>query len=88
MRVPPVENPACAAIEEYECVTETVPLDFIHDDVMWVASKLFGAAGMLGAEAIELHNWLLHFGCSSEELRVIFARMAVWMVNPSDEHPK
>ena len=68
MRVPPVENPMCAAFEEYEEVPETVPLDFTEDDVTWVASKLSGAAGVMGAEAMELRNWLLHFGCASEEL--------------------
>ena len=68
MHVPPMENPTCAALEEYEDVPETVPLDFTEDDVMWVTSKLSGAAGALGAEAMELHNWLLRFGCASEEL--------------------
>ena len=82
MRVPPVENPACTAFEKDEDVPETVPLDFMEDDVMWVASKLSGAAGALGAEAIELRNWLLRFGCASEELRVIVARLADWMENP------
>ena len=56
---PPVENSACAAFEEYEDIPETVPLDFTEDDVTWVASKLSGAAGALGAEAMELQNWLL-----------------------------
>ena len=67
MRVPTVENSTCEAFEEYEDVSETLPLDFTEDDVMWVASKLSGAAGALGAEAMELRNWLLHFGCASEE---------------------
>ena len=65
MHVPPVENPTCAAFEEYKDIPETVPLDFTEDDVMWVASKLSGAAGALGAEAMELCNWLLCFGCAS-----------------------
>ena len=56
MRVPPVENPMCTALEDYEEVTEMVPLNFTKDDVTWVASKLSGAAGALGAEAIELRN--------------------------------
>ena len=34
---PPVENPACAAFEEYGKVLETVPLDFTEDGVTWVA---------------------------------------------------
>ena len=83
MRVPPVENPTCAAFEDYKEVPETVPLDSTEDDVMWVASNLSGAAGALGAEAIELLNWLLRFGCSSEELRVCVSRMADCMDNSS-----
>ena len=65
MRVPPVENPACAAFEEYKEVPKTAPLDFTEDDVTWVASKLASAAGALGAKTMELRNWLLCFGCAS-----------------------
>ena len=83
MRVAPMENSTCAAFKEHEEVPETVPLDFTEDDVTWVASKLSGAADVLGAEAIELHNWLLRFGCSSEELRVFVTRLADWMANSS-----
>ena len=56
-----------------------MPLDFLEDDVTWVAFNLSGAAGVLGAEAIELWNGLLHFGCASEEFRVVVADMADWM---------
>ena len=83
MRVPPVENSVCAFFEEYEDVSETVPLDFTADDVTWVASKLSGAAGALGAEAMELRNWLLRFGCASEEFRVIVASLEDWIANSS-----
>ena len=62
---------------------ETVPLDFTKDDVTWVASNISGAAGALGVEAIELRNWLLSFGCTLEELRVIVARLADWIANSS-----
>ena len=85
MRVPPAENPTCSAFEEYGEVPETVPLDFTEDYVMWVASKLSGAAGALGAEATELRKWLLRFGCAFEELRVVVARLADWMAKSS--HP-
>ena len=71
----------CAAFKEYEDVPETVPLNFTEDDVTWFASKLSGAAGALGAEVMELRNWLLHFGCASEELRVVVASLADWMAN-------
>ena len=60
---------------------ETELLDFTEDGVMWVASKLSGAAGALGEESIELHNFLLRFGCASEELRFVIARLTDWMAN-------
>ena len=82
MCVPPVENSTCAAFEKYENMPETVPLDFTDDDGTWVTSNLSGAAGMLGAEAIDLRNWLLCFGCLSEELRVVVSRLADWMATP------
>ena len=66
MHVPPVENSMCAAFEEYKQITETVPLDFTEDDITWVASKLSGTAGALGAEEIELRNLLPLFGCAAE----------------------
>ena len=76
MRVPPVENSTCTAFEDYEDVPETFPLDFTEDDVTWVASKLSGAAGALGAETMELRNWLLCFRCALEELIVVVASLA------------
>ena len=71
-----MENPTCAAFKDYEEVPITVPLDFTEDGVTWVTSKLSGPADALGAEAIELRNWLFCFGCASEELRVAVARLA------------
>ena len=76
MRFPPMENPACAAFEEYENVPETALLDFTEYDVTWIALKLSGAAGALGAEAIEIRNWLLRIGCVSDEVRVVVASLA------------
>ena len=84
---PPVENPSYIAFKEYKDIPETVPLDFTKDDVTWVASKISSTAGALGAEAIELHNWLLCFGCASEELRVVVERMGDWMAKPSSPWP-
>ena len=81
MRVSPVDNPTCADFEEYEKLPKTLPLNFMEDDVSWVVSKLSGAAGALGAEEIELKNWLLCFGCASKELRVAVAILAAWMAN-------
>ena len=73
----------CAAFGEYGEVPEMVPLDFTEDDVTWFVSKLSGAVGTLGAAAVELRNWLICFGCASEELRVVVAILADWMDNSS-----
>ena len=83
MCVTPVENPVCISFEEYEDMPEIVSLEFTEDEVPRVASMLSGAAGALGAETIELHNWFLHLGCASEELRVVVDRIADWMANSS-----
>ena len=53
---------------------------------MWVASKLSGK-GALGADLMELRNWILHFGCASEKLRVIVARLANWMATSPPPPP-
>ena len=49
MCVPPVENPTYKAFEEYKEVPEIFTLDFSEDNVIWVASKLSGAIGAMGA---------------------------------------
>ena len=41
----------------------------------------------MGAEAIDMRNWLLCFWCASEELRVVVARLADWMANPPPPTP-
>ena len=74
MRVSLVENPTCAAFKDYKKVPKTVPLDMEYD-VTWVASNLSSAAGALGAEAMELRNWLLCYGCASEELILVVASL-------------
>ena len=66
MRVPPVENPTFLASEEYEKVPKTLPFYFTENYGKWVSSKLSGVSGALGAEVIELRNWLLHCWCLSE----------------------
>ena len=80
---PPWRTPRGAAFKKYGEVPKTVPLDFTEDDVIWVASKISGAAGALGVEAIELRNWLLCFGCASEELMSVVSILADWMANSS-----
>ena len=60
-----------------------VSLKFTEDEIMWVASNLCGAAVTLGAEAIDLINCLLCFGCALEELRFFVSSLADLMSNSS-----
>ena len=50
---------------------------------MGVASEISGTADALRADAIEIINWILCFGCASEELRVFVTRLAEWVSNSS-----
>ena len=70
-----MENPPCAAFEDYEEVPETVPLDFSEDGITWVVSKFSGSDGTLGAEAINLMKWILCFGCASKDFKVVVVNM-------------
>ena len=79
MGIQPVEYPMSAYFEGYEEVPETVPLEFSENDIVWVLSNLTGATGDLGAEAIELCNCLIRFGCISEELKVIITKLSNWV---------
>ena len=81
MHVPPVENPMCAAFKEYKEVPEMVPLDLSEENFMWVASKLSDDTGVLGVEAMELRNWLLCFGCVSEDFIVVVSDLDYWVDN-------
>ena len=87
MRVTPVEKTTCADFEEYKEVPELVPIDFSENDVTWVAYKLSGISRMMGSEAIELRNWLLCYGCASEEFRAVATNLADWMANYPPPHP-
>ena len=49
---------------------DTLPLKFFKDDITWLVLKISGAAVSLGAEALKFNNWLLRFGCTSDELQV------------------
>ena len=75
-RVLPMENTTCASFEEYEEIPEKVTLAFMEFGVAWVSPKLSGAIDALGVDTIEIKNWLICFGCTSEELRVVVPKMA------------
>eukprot|EP00957_Ditylum_brightwellii_P048536 3683092-Ditylum_brightwellii.AAC.1 len=62
-------DPGCKAFKPYTDAPEVVPLDITVEDVERIASHLSGAGGAGGTDAVNLRNWLLRFGASSEELR-------------------
>ena len=78
---PPTENNMYTDFKECEEVSKTEPLDFMEDDVTWVASKLSGATGALGGEAIQMRNYLIRFGCALEYLRAVIVNMDDWIAN-------
>ena len=80
---PPLGEPVCNLFEEYVEVLEMVPLEFSEGDVTWVASKLSGVAGDLRSEVIEIRNWLIHFGCMLEEVKVVIINLDDLMANYS-----
>ena len=70
--------------ESYPEAPQAIPLDITEDVVETVASRLSGAAGPGGTDAVALQNWLLRFGAESEQLRRELAAWAHWL---SNEHP-
>ena len=51
-----------------------------------VASRLSGATRVIRVEAIKVRNWLLKFGCASEELISVLAYMSDWLNPPPPIH--
>ena len=60
-----------------------MPLDLSEYDITWVASKISGTSGALGAKAIDLINFLLRFRCATEEFRVVVSDLYDWMEKSS-----
>ena len=60
-----------------------MPLEFSEDNVTWITSKLTCPIGVLGVEVIKLRNWLLWFGCASEEFKVVAVDLDEFIVNSS-----
>jgi hypothetical protein len=60
---------ADGAFEPYPDLPSPIPVCITQDDVEAVSSRLSGAAGPGGTDAVELSNWLLRFGRESKALR-------------------
>jgi hypothetical protein len=81
MREPPTVGGATGAFEDYDNTPTAMPVTITAETVEKVASRLSGAAGPSGTDAVELRNWLLRFGKESEALRQELAEWANWLAN-------
>jgi hypothetical protein len=84
LREPPSVGSATGAFEPHDDVPTAMTVDITADDIEAIATRLSGAAGPGGADAVDLRNWLPRFGKESEALRDEMARWAAWLAN---DHP-
>jgi hypothetical protein len=83
LRDPTSVGDADGAFEPYPDLPATVPVCVTQDDVEAISSRLAGAAGPGGTDAVDLANWLLRFGRESEALREEMAAWTNWLANTS-----
>ena len=81
MRLPDITADNCKAFEPYDNTPCPIPLIITQDIVESVASRLSGAAGPCGVDAVDLQNWLLHFSPESAQLQREMALHAEWLSN-------
>ena len=83
---PPLRDPTFlgtpdGAFEPYLDLPLAIPLCITPEDVEILSSRLSGAAGPGGTDAVDLTNWLLRFGTESDGLRSEMAAWANWLAN-------
>jgi hypothetical protein len=78
---PTLVGEADGAFEPYPDLPAPVSVCVTQDDVEAIASRLAGAAGPVGTDAVDLANWLLCFGRESEALREEMAAWTTWLAN-------
>ena len=79
---PDAQPPSAACLDAYPGPpSEMVPVDITDDVVSAVAGRLSGGAGPGGTDSISLQHWLLRFGATSGELRLIVAEVGEWLSN-------
>ncbi|KAI2493422.1 hypothetical protein MHU86_21121 [Fragilaria crotonensis] len=83
LRDPASVGDADGAFEPYPDLPAPVPVCITQDDVEAISSRLAGAAGPGGTDAVDLANWLLRFGRESEALREEMAAWTNWLANTS-----
>ena len=56
-------------------------MDITDDTVTVVAGRLLGGSGPGGTDSVLLQHWLLRFGATSVELRLIVGDFVEWLGN-------
>jgi hypothetical protein len=84
---PPLREPSdigAATFDQYAELPDPPSIDVTLETIEKVATRLSGAAGPSGVNAVDLQNWLLHYGKESSALREELAEWASWLAN---KHP-
>ena len=79
---PEARTPTAVSLDCYKGIPpELTPVDITEDTVMAVAGRLSGGAGPGGTDSVSLQHWLLRFGATSAELRLIVGDFVEWLGN-------
>jgi hypothetical protein len=84
---PSLRKPSGIGAATSECYAELPdppPVDVTGASIEKVATRLSGAAGPSGVDAVDLQNWLLRYGKESSALWEELAEWASWLAN---QHP-
>jgi hypothetical protein len=72
-----------ATFEKYSEIPDPPYIDVTQDMIQKVATRLSGAAGPSGIDAVDLQNWLLRYGKESKALCEELAVWGSWLANES-----
>ena len=79
---PEARTLTAASLTSYTgCPPDLTPVDITDDTVTAVAGRLSGGAGPRGTDSVSLQHWILQFGATSAELRLIVREFVEWLGN-------
>jgi hypothetical protein len=70
--------------EKYITLPDPPPVDITSATIEKVATRLSGATGPSGVDAVDMQNWLLRYGKESSALREELAEWTSWLAT---QHP-
>ena len=79
---PEARTPTAASLDSYPGrPMELTPVDITKDKVTAVAGRLSGGVGPGETDSVSLQHWLLRFGATSVELRLIVGDFVKYLGN-------